>query len=144
MTIAAFDPQNLRALRTDLDAALAAVCAKHGITLSVGKMTYSANEFTARLTGNTAATGATIEATSATGLPANHAWVKQWNSSITMFGIPTDALGKEVTVRGQRFLLAGLTRSPREPIAAKPLDRKTSKYILLSIMEVKAALGIND
>lgn len=142
MTIAAFDTANLRTLRTDIDAALAAVCAKHGITLAVGKMTYSANEFTARLTANTAADAKTVEAVSETGLPASHAWVRQWIGSIGIFGIPKDALGKEIKVRGQRFLLAGLTRSPREPIAAKPLDRKTSKYTLLSVMEVKAALGI--
>jgi len=48
-----FNNPNLDTLRTELDAALKEIAAKHGIILSIGSMSYSSDKFTTRLTGNT-------------------------------------------------------------------------------------------
>lgn len=51
MTIQTFNTSNLKVLRTDIDAALAEVAKKHGISLSLGKMTYGSGNFTAKVEG---------------------------------------------------------------------------------------------
>lgn len=53
MTIQNFDRQNLKQLRADMDAALAAVQAKHGITISMGSMRFSADRVTCKVEANT-------------------------------------------------------------------------------------------
>jgi hypothetical protein len=53
MTITTFDRQNLPQVRADIDAALKAVCDKHGISLRLGNITYdpSGASFRAALEG---------------------------------------------------------------------------------------------
>lgn len=53
MTIQNFDRQNLKQLRADMDAALAAVQAKHGITISLGNMRFSADRVKVSVEANT-------------------------------------------------------------------------------------------
>lgn len=56
MTMTTFDRNSLTALRAEIDAALALINAKHGIALSIGKITYdhTMTEFTTKLTGKAA------------------------------------------------------------------------------------------
>lgn len=49
MTITAFDRSNLREIRTDIEAALAAVEQKHGIRLNMGNIRFDAGMFRAKL-----------------------------------------------------------------------------------------------
>lgn len=45
-----FDKQNLRQIRNDINVALAAVAAKHGIKLDIGNIRFSSDRFTTKLT----------------------------------------------------------------------------------------------
>jgi hypothetical protein len=56
--ITAFDSSNLKTLRADLDAALAVIAEKHGITLEIGRIGFSAGEFRAQMTGKVEAIAA--------------------------------------------------------------------------------------
>lgn len=51
--ITRFDPTSLRVVRTEIEAALAAISEKHGISLTLGKMIYSpsGSSFGARVEG---------------------------------------------------------------------------------------------
>lgn len=53
MTIQNFDRQNLKQLRADMDAALAAVSAKHGVSISMGNMRFSSDRVTVKVEANT-------------------------------------------------------------------------------------------
>jgi len=55
-TMTNFDNANLKSLRIDIDAALREVASKHGIKLSIGNISFSADRFTTRLTGLSEAT----------------------------------------------------------------------------------------
>lgn len=59
MTISTFDPNTLKGLGQEIDAALKAVAAKHGITLTMKTMRYdfSGTTFTASLEGKAASFG---------------------------------------------------------------------------------------
>lgn len=59
MTISTFDKANLKALRPEIDAALAVVAARHGITLTLGNIGFDPGgaSFTAKLMGQAASFG---------------------------------------------------------------------------------------
>lgn len=140
MTIAAFDKQNLKTLRADLDAALKAVADKHGIDLSVGTIRFDAAAFSAKIDGavkQKAADGSVVEGD----LPASHKWVVGWNRYAESYGFKVTDLGREFSLYGKRYRVAGLTIHGKDALVAKPLDRKTDKFMLLPADAVKAALA---
>lgn len=55
-----FDRQNLAQLRSEIDAALKAVAAKNGISLSLGPISFTAETFKAKVNGGVIATGGTV------------------------------------------------------------------------------------
>jgi len=50
MTITSFSRSNIESMRREVEAALAAVSAKHGLVIQVGRITYNASEFRCKLT----------------------------------------------------------------------------------------------
>lgn len=58
-SLARFDKQNLRVIRADMDAAFASVAAKHGISLSIGNIRFTADQFTTKLTSQVASPAGT-------------------------------------------------------------------------------------
>lgn len=106
MTITAFTKQNLQALRPELEAALAAVAAKHEIKLRVGN---------ARFTGATAdlKLELTVEGAS------KEAEAFRLNAS--SFYLGADDFGRPVTLGGKLFTIAGLRpRASARPICLAP------------------------
>jgi len=68
MTIQNFDRQNLKQLRTDMEAALAAVTTKHGVTFSLGSMRFDADRVTCKVEANTTIqTASSVNTTAPTG-----------------------------------------------------------------------------
>lgn len=61
MAITKFDRANLKALRADIDAALATVAEKHGISLGIGNISFSGEKFTTRMTAMTVASPTTLK-----------------------------------------------------------------------------------
>ncbi len=97
MTIQNFDRQNLKQLRADMDAALAAVQAKHGITITMGSMRFSADKVTCKVEANTAVQTSVTDSTTAaqTGLVSN-----VLKNAMTINGIARTTGNKGETLTG--------------------------------------------
>lgn len=57
MKITSFEKQTFTFLRAEIDAALNAVAAKHGITLKIGNISFDAGKFSTKLEGKCEASG---------------------------------------------------------------------------------------
>jgi hypothetical protein len=109
-----FDRPNLRLVRQDLERALSEVAAKHGISLSVGNMTFTA-------------TTATVQVKAAvkdgeTGVPETPERA-MFKLHAPHCGLALDDLDRVVTVDGRRCRISGLRpKAPRRPILLTTLD----------------------
>lgn len=92
-TVKTFDRANLKTIRADLEAALAAVSAKHGIALSTGSISFNANSFTTKVTAVVAntATGATVD-------PQEVKWAAAFNKNHFFTGLKKTDLGKTIKI----------------------------------------------
>lgn len=105
-----FDRSNLKTIRNDIDAALAAVEKKHGIKFNLGNIRYSANDFRTKLE--------CVSVTSANGAPVDADKVK-FEQNAFLFGVKKDAFGKSFTSHGRRFTITGINpRAKRYPVTA--------------------------
>jgi len=124
--IKAFDPQNLKQLRVDIDAAFSAIRQKHGVTLSIGNISYSPEKATSRIT--MIATGDPNVASDprAAELAKVAAEFKLYASS---FGLKPEQLGATFQYGRDTYKLVGLKpRRPKMPILATRLaDGRTYK-----------------
>jgi hypothetical protein len=59
--INSFTKDDIKAIRADMDEALATLANKHGMAFSIGRISYTANNFTAKVTGATIGKGGTIQ-----------------------------------------------------------------------------------
>lgn len=119
MTITAFDKANLQALRTEIEAALAAVAAKHGISLKLGGMRYQATSFSVTLEA---------AAASADGSPTGKE-AEAFRSLAEFFGLKANDLGRTFESRNGQHKIVGLRgRSDRAPIITETPDGKRYKW----------------
>lgn len=102
--ITSFDRSNLRTVRADLDAALAAVTTKHGITFIVGNMRFTPGDFKATLTAH-ASTTASIGSTDE--LPTGAEQVVFANLAVR-FGVKPTDYNRALTIRGKAYRLVGI------------------------------------
>lgn len=108
------DKNKLRAIRADLEAALAAVGTKHGVAFSIGTMRFSPTTFKCELAA------ATVSAAGDdTPCGVAHKWTIDWNRSAVMFGLPRDALGKTIDYFGRKLVIAGLAPRKSKPVVLK-------------------------
>jgi len=124
--IKAFDPHNLKQLRIDIDAAFSAIRQKHGVTLSIGNISYSPEKATSRIT--MIATGDPNIASDprAAELAKVAAEFKLYAAS---FGLTPEQLGATFKYGRDTYKLVGLKpRRPKMPILATRLaDGRTYK-----------------
>lgn len=120
-----FDRAACRVLREDLDAALAAVAEKHGITLKTGGMRF---------------TDATVTIQVEAALPGRSKNSEAFNRHAHVFGLEQEDLGRELTINGWRLRIAGLRpNAPKRPVL---LDRVGSKgQVVATVEDVLRALG---
>lgn len=101
MTISTFSRPVVKSLRTDLDAALASVAAKHGIQIDLGSMRFDSSEVRVTLTANTkpASSGLTQ-----TAVPT------KINFDEVVLGnvLPAELQGKKFRAGGSTFTLTGV------------------------------------
>lgn len=97
----------VKQLREEVNAALASVAEKHGITLEVGGITYSDNHFDAKLKGRTISEDGVDE----------HA-KKEFEVYASRFGVKPEAFGVEFDMPGTgKVEVSGITpRSRKYPI----------------------------
>jgi hypothetical protein len=130
-----FNKQNLGQIRLDINAALAVVAKKHNIaSLTIGNIGFTENDFHTKLTA--IAASATGEA------PANARelkWAKDFKNHAFQWGLASSALGKEVTVNGDTYTLAGARPRAKNPILLKT---KEGKFFTYPAFIVKAAFDL--
>jgi hypothetical protein len=146
--IKAFDPQNLKNVRADIDSALLAIKQKYGITIQLGNISYSPDKATSRLT--MIAVGDAAAATD----PRQAALAKaqaEFKRAASSFGLKPEQFGATFTFGRDTYKLAGLKpRSPKRPVLGTSLrDGKTyvfpeSAIAPLQSKEHKELFGIED
>lgn len=105
-----FNKSNLKTIRADIDAALAAVESKHGVKFSLGNIRYSTNDFRCKL-----------ECVSTADANGNAINVDKANFErlAVMVGVKKDAFGKSFTKRGKKYTITSInTRARKFPIQA--------------------------
>ncbi len=113
--ITQFNRANLKTLRTDIDNALEAVLAKHGLSGSIGRISFSANEFKTRLTVGTGSTDDTAERT--------------FKENACRFGLTGDEFGKSFTQGSTKFTIVGMKpRNHKYPIIAENAKGTSYKF----------------
>jgi hypothetical protein len=129
MKIDSFDRTNLRLISADLEAAIAPVAAKYGITLSYKGARFLEDNATFKIEA------ATIGVSGV----ANTRERDNFKLYASMYDLKDTDLDREITYAGKQYIIIGLnTRRSKYPIVAKRVaDGKT---ILLTREGVKAAL----
>jgi len=116
-----FTKPNLDIIRADVNKALASVAKAHGITLDIGNIRFSEEQFTTKLTGTASAT-------------ADGAARLNFERFASKFGIRPDSFGKTFDSRDQKFTIVGIKeRSHKYPIIAESSKGGTFKLPLKMI-----------
>lgn len=94
----------VKAMRKELEAALAAIEKKHGYKITIGNMTYKTNGFTAKLEGESTANGRNPDK-------------EIFEANCFRFGIPHTWFGKELKVKNTTYKIVGIKpRSRKYPL----------------------------
>jgi hypothetical protein len=118
-TITKFDRTNLKAFRADINAALEAVFAKHGVTGNIGNISYDADEFRTKLTVNTVKTAA----------EEAEAERSEFELYAFRFGLTGKEFGKTFTHGGKSYEITGIKpRCRKYPILGTNTRGKTFKF----------------
>mgnify|MGYP005996363937 FL=1 len=108
--ITQFNKANLQVLRTEIDNALKAVENQFGIKLHAGNASFSGNEVTFKLKGNTIGEGGTVITREAT----------NWDRYKGLNGMSHLSVGDQITIQGKSYTLTGYnTRAKKAPVEFK-------------------------
>lgn len=108
--ITQFNKANLQVLRTEIDNALKAVENQFGIKLHAGNASFSGNEVTFKLKGNTIGEGGTVITREAT----------NWDRYKGLHGMDHLSVGDQITLQGKSYTLTGYnTRAKKAPVEFK-------------------------
>ncbi len=105
-----FTKSNLKTIRADIDAALAAVESKHGVKFSLGNIRYSINDFRCK-----------FECVSTSDSQGNTVDPKEENFKHDAFlvGVASDAFGKTFKSGRSNYKITGInTRRHKYPVSA--------------------------
>lgn len=125
----------LKALRTDMDAALATVAAKHGVAINVGNATFSANAANFKLLVAAKGDG-TPPGESAADLKA----ASDFRALATLYSLKPEWLGTAFRRHDGEWKIKGLLpKRQKYPVLA--VNTTTGKRILFPVETVKLHLG---
>lgn len=105
-----FNKANLKTIRVDIDAALAAVESKHGVKFSLGNIRYSTNDFRCKLecVSTSDSTGKTVDPVEA-----------NFKRDAFLVGVAKDAFGKKFKSGRSNYKITGInTRRHKYPVSA--------------------------
>ena len=118
--ITQFNRTNLKTIRAEIDAALAGVLAKHGLTADLGNIRFGTTDFRCKLNVEVASTtgpAAVADTTSANERKfKTHAW---------KFGLTGDEFGKTFKSRGTSFTIIEI--NPRAKRGGYPVIAKNAR-----------------
>ena len=122
ITATRFTKESLNALRTELSAAVSAVAAAHGITITIGSAGYTRD-------GMTATFKVELSSRDETGAVVTRE-AQAFTQMATTFGLQSSDLGRVFRQQGKAFRITGLApRSGRYPILAEcQATGKTFKF----------------
>lgn len=117
--------------RADLDAALKVLGDKYGVTMSLGTIRYSDNEFSGKLTAvSKEATGGVDE--------GNVKWRAAFLKNANRYGMSPNDLGKDVTLSGIKYKIVGARPKADQPLV---LQKPNGAFIASFAEPVRSALG---
>lgn len=121
--ITKFDRSSLKTLRTEIDAALAEVAKRNGITLMLGNIRFQDNTFNAKVTGDTATSkSAPKDGENSSELK----WRKGLNSfAATTLGFTQDMAGKTFRLYGEQYVLIGFRPKAKAKVVARKPGHKS-------------------
>lgn len=123
--ITAFDPSNLDQIRAEMKAALAEVEKKFGIKIGVGKITYSANEFSAKMTS-------VVQTEDVVTSDVDPKWVSNFMRNCFSLGFSHEDLGRKLNHAGKAYVIVGARSSnARLPIIVR--ETETGQFKTFSI-----------
>lgn len=96
--ISTFDRSNLEQIRREINNALAAITAKHGLDISLGSISFNAASFTTKLTCRTRNTDAANQANT---------------YSLRSLGLPANAIGRTIVHKGIAYNITGINKRKR-------------------------------
>ena len=95
--IESFNPQNLKALRAEMDEALKSVAAKYGVAIRTGNARYTAENTTFKIDISTVSNGVVIDKSAA-----------DFTRYCGGYGLKPEHLGAAITFNGERYTIKGL------------------------------------
>ena len=139
----------IKTLRAEFQAALDAVAAKHGLSAGMGRITYDHTQtnFRCKLEVVTktkivkeVVTGDVAQAVETDG-DFDPTWAANFKRYAGMLGMTPNDLGKEVTVHGKKFIIAGYRPKARNKMV---LRRPTGGHVAYDERTVCAAFNIQS
>lgn len=125
-----FDPSNLNEIRAEMEKAMAAIEAKFGVTIGIGKMTYDANSFTTKLTTTVKSENCSER--------ADPKWIADFMRNCTYFGLSKDDLGKTIKYNGKTLALVGSRCRAAKPLVVEEVG--TGKFLIFTVDAFKRAM----
>jgi len=109
--ISTFDRSNLEQIRREINNALAAITAKHGLDISIGSISFNAASFTTKLTCRTRNTDAANQANT---------------HSLRGLGLPASAIGRTIVHEGIAYNITGINKRKRScPVETRSVSDNT-------------------
>jgi len=120
-----FDKTQLRKFREDFDRTLVEFSKKHGITLSIGNISYSGSEFHTKLTGYATANGENPEQI-------------EFEKCCPLYGLSKDDYGKKFsTFNGEYSLVGFKPKSRKYPVIGKSANGARYKFPLSVLDKIR-------
>lgn len=117
-----FDRTTLAVLRADIDAALAEISKKHGITLGIGGITFTNTSFTTKISAAIVQGDTTAELDS----DIDPRWIVAFNRRAPLYGFKSTDINKKFTIRNQEYTLVGWRPNAKHKIVARRNGKLTS------------------
>lgn len=127
---------NLKTIRDEINAALAAIGEKHGMNLSTGNINYHAEGFRTQLTALNVSTDSSAEA-----VPTNMLkYVDNAQRWLVREGYSTDLLNKEFVYNGKKYVFIGAKANRRDTsMAVKAVD--SGQYVFIKTADMYAMVA---
>jgi hypothetical protein len=104
-----FDRQSLRALRVDLDSAMAAIASKYGIQLSAGNISFTAETATIKVAAGIIKNGTVVTAEA-----------KSFDQYKRLVGLGAFNVGDSINIQGKQYTITGYKpRSSKAPVCVR-------------------------
>lgn len=115
MSIKSFTPSNIDAVQHDIEAAIQAVCKKHGVTAKFGNISYSSATYSSKMEIYATANGDADKI--------------EFNRYAMRFGLKNEAYGSTFTVNGETFTVVAIKPKAKQyPIIGQNSSGKRYKF----------------